>query len=71
VLGADDTTGKDLEQAGARCADVTVPVDYSDPGGRTVTVAISRIRATDTERRTGPLLLDGGGPGGPSLGDAP
>ncbi|MEU1314853.1 alpha/beta hydrolase [Streptomyces tibetensis] len=71
VLGADDATGKELEQAGARCADVTVPVDYSDPGGRTLTVAISRIRATDTERRVGSLLLNGGGPGGPSLGDAP
>ncbi|MFD5157939.1 alpha/beta hydrolase [Streptomyces hawaiiensis] len=71
VLGPDDTTGKELEQAGARCADVTVPLDHSDPGGRTITVAISRIRATDTGRRVGPLLLNGGGPGGPSLGDPP
>ncbi|GAA2912321.1 hypothetical protein GCM10011428_28780 [Streptomyces violaceus] len=43
---------------------MTVPLDYSDPGGRTITVAISRIRATDTDRRVGPLLLNGGGPGG-------
>jgi pimeloyl-ACP methyl ester carboxylesterase len=71
VLGPDDTTGKELAQAGARCADVTVPLDYSRPGGRTITVAISRIRATDTHRRVGPLLLNGGGPGGPSLGDPP
>ncbi|MDQ1021638.1 pimeloyl-ACP methyl ester carboxylesterase [Streptomyces afghaniensis] len=71
VLGPDDTTGKELEQAGARCADVTVPLDYSDPGGRTITVAISRIRATDTGRRVGPLLLNGGGPGGQTLGDPP
>ncbi|MFD9935607.1 alpha/beta hydrolase [Streptomyces massasporeus] len=71
VLGPDDPTGKELEQAGARCADVTVPLDYSDPGGRTITIAISRIRATDTGRRVGPLLLNGGGPGGPSLGDPP
>ncbi|MET9760521.1 alpha/beta hydrolase [Streptomyces sp. NPDC006372] len=71
VLGPDDPAGKELEQAGARCADVTVPLDYSEPGGRTITVAISRIRATDTAHRVGPLLLNGGGPGGPSLGDAP
>ncbi|MEV0239802.1 alpha/beta hydrolase [Streptomyces sp. NPDC050674] len=71
VLGPDDATGRELERAGARCADVTVPLDYSDPGGRTITVAISRIRATDTGRRVGPLLLNGGGPGGPSLGDPP
>jgi pimeloyl-ACP methyl ester carboxylesterase len=71
VLGPDDTTGKELEQAGARCAGVTVPLDYADPGGRTLTVAISRIRATDRGRRVGPLLLNGGGPGGQTLGDPP
>ncbi|MFE0472828.1 alpha/beta hydrolase [Streptomyces sp. NPDC058947] len=71
VLGPDDTTGRELEQAGARCADVTVPLDYSDPGGRTITVALSRIRATDPGRRVGPLLLNGGGPGGRTLGDPP
>ncbi|WP_405655407.1 alpha/beta fold hydrolase [Streptomyces sp. RK9] len=71
VLGPGDETGHALEKAGARCADVTVPLDYSDPGGRTVTVAISRIKATDTHHRVGPLLLNGGGPGGTSLGDAP
>ncbi|GAA2333092.1 alpha/beta hydrolase [Streptomyces kunmingensis] len=71
VLGPNDTTGKELEQAGAQCADVTVPLDYSDPDGRTITVAISRIRATDTGHRAGPLLLNGGGPGGQTLGDPP
>nr|WP_229910027.1 alpha/beta fold hydrolase [Streptomyces flavofungini] len=71
VLGPDDETGHALAKAGARCADVTVPLDYADPGGRTMTVAISRIKATDTRHRVGPLLLNGGGPGGPSLGDAP
>ncbi|MFI1768299.1 alpha/beta hydrolase [Streptomyces sp. NPDC020800] len=70
-LGSGDTTGKELEQAGARCADVTVPLDYDDPGGRTITVAVSRIRATDTAHRVGPLLLNGGGPGGQTIGDPP
>ncbi|AZP15330.1 alpha/beta hydrolase [Streptomyces aquilus] len=71
VRGQDDTTGKELEQAGAQCADVTVPLDYTAPDGRTITVAISRIRATDTAHRVGPLLLNGGGPGGQTLGDPP
>ncbi|MEU6388013.1 alpha/beta hydrolase [Streptomyces sp. NPDC046939] len=71
VLGPDDATGKELEQAGAECADVTVPLDYAHPGGRTITVAISRIRATDTAHRVGPLLLNGGGPGGQTIGDPP
>ncbi|MFE9173502.1 alpha/beta hydrolase [Streptomyces kebangsaanensis] len=71
VQGPNDDTGKELQKAGAECADVTVPLNYDDPGGRTITVAISRIRATDTPHRVGPLLLNGGGPGGQTLGDAP
>ncbi|BCM65229.1 MULTISPECIES: alpha/beta hydrolase [Streptomyces] len=71
LLGPDDTTGKELEQAGAQCADVTVPLDYARPEGRTLTVAISRIRGTDTAHRAGALLLNSGGPGGQTLGDPP
>ncbi|MFI9244742.1 alpha/beta hydrolase [Streptomyces sp. NPDC053086] len=71
LLGPDDTTGKDLEQAGAQCADVTVPLDYARPEGRTITVAISRIRGTDTAHRVGALLLNSGGPGGQTIGDPP
>ncbi|WP_030347270.1 alpha/beta hydrolase [Streptomyces sp. NRRL S-1022] len=71
LLGPDDTTGKELEQAGARCADVTVPLDYTRPAGRTITVAISRIRGTDTAHRAGALLLNSGGPGGQTIGDPP
>ncbi|GCB48998.1 hypothetical protein SNL152K_6328 [Streptomyces sp. NL15-2K] len=68
ALGPDDTTGRKLDAAGARCADLTVPLDYTDPGGRTITVALSRLPATDPAHRVGPLLLNDGGPGGPSLG---
>ncbi|MFJ4773113.1 alpha/beta fold hydrolase [Streptomyces uncialis] len=71
VQGPGDEVGKDLERAGARCAGVTVPLDHRNPDGRTITIAVSRIEATDRARRIGPLLLNGGGPGGPSLGDAP
>lgn len=71
LRGPDDALGKELEQAGARCADVTVPLDYARPDGRTVTVAISRIRATDRAHRVGALLLNSGGPGGQTIGDPP
>ncbi|WP_380281856.1 alpha/beta hydrolase [Kitasatospora purpeofusca] len=71
VLGPADQEGADLERAGARCADVTVPLDYDDPGGRTVTLAVSRIKATDTRHRIGALLLNDGGPGGPTIGAPP
>ncbi|MGQ5596892.1 MULTISPECIES: alpha/beta hydrolase [unclassified Streptomyces] len=70
-LGPDDATGEELRQAGAQCADVTVPLNYDEPDGRTLTVAISRIRATDTAHRVGALLLNGGGPGGQTIGDPP
>lgn len=56
-----------LDQAGARCADVTVPLDYSEPQGRTIQVAISRLEATDTKNRRGIMLSNPGGPGGAGL----
>lgn len=61
--GPDDAMGRDLDKAGVRCADVTVPLDYSKPQGRTITVAISRLKATDTRHRIGSMLLNNGGPG--------
>ncbi len=67
ALGPDDTSGKRLDDAGARCADLTVPLDYTDPGGRTITIAVSRLRGDRTTRHARPLLLNNGGPGGASL----
>ncbi|MFC4048792.1 alpha/beta hydrolase [Actinomadura syzygii] len=63
TLGADDETGKELDAAGARCADVTVPLDYTRPDGRTIKVAISRLKASGPGPRLGMMLLNGGGPG--------
>ncbi|MFF5208301.1 alpha/beta hydrolase [Streptosporangium sp. NPDC000396] len=65
--GPDDTTGKELDEANAQCAEVTVPLDYSRPGGRTVKVAMSRLKATDPGRRRGALLYNPGGPGVPAM----
>lgn len=56
-----------LATVGAECADVVVPLDYRDPHGRTMTVAISRVRATDPDRRRGVLLSNPGGPGASGL----
>ncbi|MFE1383605.1 alpha/beta hydrolase [Streptomyces sp. NPDC058740] len=71
VLGPDDREGQELAAAGAECAGVTVPLDYRRPQGRTLTVAISRIKATDRAHRIGALLLNDGGPGGPTIGAPP
>ncbi|MEU2869120.1 alpha/beta hydrolase [Streptomyces olivoreticuli] len=69
--GPGDTMGRDLDKAGVQCADVTVPLDYADPRGRTITVAISRLKATDTHHRIGSILLNNGGPGGTALESPP
>ncbi|MFJ3334946.1 alpha/beta hydrolase [Streptomyces sp. NPDC086766] len=51
------------------CATVRVPMDYGDPGGPTVDIAVSRVPAENPAGRRGALLLIPGGPGGSSLGD--
>ncbi|WP_370942118.1 alpha/beta fold hydrolase [Amycolatopsis sp. cg5] len=49
----------------SECVMLTVPVDYAEPGGRTVELAVSRIKATG--RRDGVILLNPGGPGASGL----
>lgn len=45
-----NTDGSELGDA-VQCARVTVPLDYADPGGKTIDIAISRTQATG--RRSG------------------
>jgi pimeloyl-ACP methyl ester carboxylesterase len=47
-----------------QCGTVTVPLDYRNPQGKTITVAVSRIAAAKPGKRRGDLLLN---PGGPAL----
>ncbi|MFC7565105.1 alpha/beta hydrolase [Actinomadura namibiensis] len=68
VRVSDDTVGRELDQAGARCAKLTVPLDHSRPGGRTITLALSRLPATDRAHRIGTMVLNSGGPGESTLG---
>ncbi|MGW2214745.1 alpha/beta hydrolase [Nonomuraea sp. NPDC001684] len=67
ATGPADDAGAALDAAGAQCAEVTVPLDYRRPRGRTVSVAISRIKAADPGARRGVLLINPGGPGGSGL----
>ncbi|MDG9673230.1 alpha/beta hydrolase [Micromonospora sp. DH14] len=67
--GAVDQAGAELDQAGATCTELTVPLDYAHPGGRSITLALSRLSATDTTRRVGVLMLNTGGPGAPARSD--
>ncbi|MFE4331719.1 alpha/beta hydrolase [Streptomyces sp. NPDC056831] len=68
VWGPCSPQQQELNEAGAQCAKVTVPLDYSDPGGRTIRIAVSRIKATAKHgQRRGVLLSNPGGPGGTGL----
>jgi pimeloyl-ACP methyl ester carboxylesterase len=50
-----------------RCGTVRVPLDYRQPHGRSITVAVSRIPAADPAKRRGVLMLNPGGPGSEGL----
>lgn len=47
---------------GFQCTTATVPVDYADPGGETLELALLRAPATGDDR-LGSLLVNPGGPG--------
>ena len=46
------------------CGTVTVPLDYGNPHGRQISVALTRLKALDQAHRAGSLALNPGGPGG-------
>ncbi|WP_373464539.1 alpha/beta hydrolase [Streptomyces sp. V4I2] len=50
-------------QDGFECANAAVPVDYREPQGRTMTLAVIRKKAADPAQRKGTLFLQPGGPG--------
>ena len=51
------------EDSVVECGTLTVPLDYTRPDGRTLSIAVSRLPAADPDRRRGVLLLNWGGPG--------
>jgi pimeloyl-ACP methyl ester carboxylesterase len=55
-----------VQGASLQCASLQVPVDYSHPSGRKITLALSEVPATAPPgKRQGVLLVNPGGPGGP------
>ncbi len=53
--------------SGLDCAELSVPLDYDDPDGEQITIALARRPAEDPDARVGSLLVNPGGPGGSGL----
>ena len=52
--------------AGLQCASLQVPLNYADPGGRKITIALSMVPATaPAAQQQGVMLVNPGGPGEP------
>ncbi|MFV0253865.1 MAG: alpha/beta hydrolase [Beutenbergiaceae bacterium] len=49
------------------CATVEVPSDYDKPRGKTTTIAVTRLPASNPYQRIGSVFLNFGGPGGPGV----
>src|SRR5438445_8170753 len=49
--------------AGFQCGTLQVPLDYSHPEGRAISLALVRTQAKDKAARVGSLLVNPGGPG--------
>ncbi|WP_055526188.1 alpha/beta hydrolase [Streptomyces graminilatus] len=50
-------------QGGFECANADVPLDYRQPQGKTITLAVVRKKAADPTKRKGTLFMQPGGPG--------
>jgi pimeloyl-ACP methyl ester carboxylesterase len=46
------------------CTKLRVPVDYDDPAGASLELAVIRLRAGNADNRIGSLVINPGGPGG-------
>lgn len=66
--GAEEIYGQEVNWAPCgdlECATITVPLDWSDPGGDTIGIKVNRAAATGD--KIGSLLINPGGPGGSGL----
>ena len=62
------TPGSDLDQLGAQCGTLSVPLDYNHPNGAHIQLAVSKLEHTsDAADYQGAILTNPGGPGGSGL----
>ncbi len=53
--------------ADVQCATAALPLDYDEPAGEQVQIAVAKVPATDPANRIGSLFFNFGGPGGPAV----
>ncbi|MFE3143918.1 alpha/beta hydrolase [Streptomyces scopuliridis] len=58
---------EDIASPRLQCSTLEVPLDYRDPDGRQIEIAISRLASENPSQRRGVLLTNPGGPGGTGL----
>ncbi|HEX6247541.1 MAG TPA: alpha/beta hydrolase [Nocardioidaceae bacterium] len=49
------------------CTEITVPLDYAEPDGETVTLSLIKVPAGSPKQRVGSLVVNPGGPGGSGI----
>lgn len=59
------------DSPGFECATAAVPLDYDEPDGATIDLALIRRPASDPARRIGSLFFNPGGPGGSGVAALP
>jgi pimeloyl-ACP methyl ester carboxylesterase len=52
---------------GFACARLDVPLDYGDPGGKTIAISVNRLPAGSRSGKLGALFVNPGGPGASGL----
>ncbi len=63
--------GSGASDSAWKCATLKVPLDYGDPDGKTIGIALTRSEARDDSSRIGSLLFNFGGPGGSGVSTLP
>ena len=61
---SDDLLGGTVDSSIVDCATLAVPLDYTQPDGKTIDIAMIRWPAPKGAKRIGSLLINPGGPGG-------
>lgn len=62
--GTDTQSSGGPSTDGMECGELLVPVDWDDPDGQTLTIAMDRFPARKPDERIGVLMANPGGPGG-------